>query len=316
MKKVAWLVFWFAGCILQISSVAAFNLNDFQNLVIFGDSLSDNGNSYFLTAGQDPPDPPYYQGRWTNGPNWVDYFPLIADFPSVAGQPEAITPFFANPDTGTNVAVGGSTSFPVTGSSSTSPTSLAVQIGAFVAQHGGRIPGNDLYMIWIGANDFPGGITDPKVTIAAIGAGIAQLRQAGATSIAVVNVPDISLTPRLRAEGGATVQAAKNFVTAVNIGLQVEAPLLAWSLRVQLQLIDVNALFTQLVYHPGRFGFTNSSGYALDPNTGGGDTNQNDYVFFDGFHPTTPVHCIAAEYFYEVLTNGAAYPAGRLVLYP
>lgn len=316
MKKIACLVFWFAGCILQVSSAEAFNLNNFKQLVIFGDSLSDNGNAYALTGGQEPPDPPYYAGRWTNGPNWVDYLPTVA---SPAEPVTPITAFFVNPDVGTNVAIGGSTSIPVTSSSTTTTTalrSLAVQISAFVAKNGGRIPGNDLYVIWIGANDFDAGIRDPNVTVAAIGAGIAQLREAGAKAITLIDVPDISLTPSLKAGGGAVVQAAKNFVTAVNAGLQVEAPILAWALGVQLQLIDVNGILGELVMNPAAFGFKNSSGYALEPSTGGGDLKQNDYVFFDGFHPTTLVHRIFAGFFYQAITSGHVLSGGPLAFYP
>ena len=60
MNKLAWLVVWFAGCFLRVSSAEAFDLNNFRELVIFGHSLSDNGNAYYLTSKQDPskPDPP------------------------------------------------------------------------------------------------------------------------------------------------------------------------------------------------------------------------------------------------------------------
>ena len=34
--------------------------------VVFGDSLSDNGNTL---AAAGVPQPPYYDGRWTDGPN-------------------------------------------------------------------------------------------------------------------------------------------------------------------------------------------------------------------------------------------------------
>jgi phospholipase/lecithinase/hemolysin len=44
---------------------------EFQNIVVFGDSLSDNGNVFALTN-QTYPIPPYYNGRYSDGPNWVD----------------------------------------------------------------------------------------------------------------------------------------------------------------------------------------------------------------------------------------------------
>jgi phospholipase/lecithinase/hemolysin len=75
----------------------------YQNLVVFGDSLSDNGNTFSVVG---LPKPPYYMGRWTNGPNWVDYFSQIAGIPDV-------TAFLQN--RGTNFAVGGSTSLDLAG---------------------------------------------------------------------------------------------------------------------------------------------------------------------------------------------------------
>lgn len=313
MKKLTWLVFWIAGCILQVPPAGAFDLSKFEQVVVFGDSLSDNGNAYFLTNGQDPPslpNGPYYEGRWSNGPIWVDYFPSLAGLPP-------ITPFFVNPSSGTNVAVGGSTSSPIVHSSSTSTAPLTVQINAFVAEHGGRIPGNYLYLIWIGPDDFLlAGNRNPTITVSGIAAGIAQLRQAGAKACVVVKVPDIWLTPSVKAEGTATALAAENFVSAVNAGLQTTAPFLAWSLGIQLELIDVNVIFNELVNTPTLFGFSNSSGYALNPSTGGGDTNPNDYVFFDGLHPTTGVHKIIAEFFYEAITGSMAVPGGSLAFYP
>ncbi|MBV9998931.1 MAG: SGNH/GDSL hydrolase family protein [Verrucomicrobia bacterium] len=314
MKKLAWLVFWFAGCILQVPPADAFDLSKFNQLVIFGDSLSDNGNAYFLTNGQTPAGPPlstgpYYEGRWSDGPIWVD------DFPSIAGLPQPITPFFADPVSGTNVAVGGSTSSPVVHSASTSSTPLTVQISAFVAEHGGRIPGNDLYLIWIGADDFLlAGNRNPNITVAGIAAGIAQLREAGARACVLVTVPDVSVAPSVKAAGLAL--AAKNFVSAVNTGLQTSAPFLAWVLGIQLELVDMNPLLYDVVNNPGKHGFSNSSGYALDPSTGGGDMNKDDYVFFDGLHPTQGVHMLLAEFFYEAITGGNAVPGGTLAFYP
>jgi phospholipase/lecithinase/hemolysin len=70
-RRLAWLVLWLAFLALQTPAAYGFNLQNVQHLVVFGDSLSDNGNS-LAAAGR--PQPPYYYGRWTNGLNWVDFF--------------------------------------------------------------------------------------------------------------------------------------------------------------------------------------------------------------------------------------------------
>ena len=44
----------------------------FDNLVIFGDSYTDTGNVYKISDHTWPLSPPYYYGRFSNGPNWVD----------------------------------------------------------------------------------------------------------------------------------------------------------------------------------------------------------------------------------------------------
>jgi phospholipase/lecithinase/hemolysin len=53
----------------------------FQNIVIFGDSLSDNGNVYAITN-ETYPIPSYWKGRFSNGRNWVDQLDLsgISDY--------------------------------------------------------------------------------------------------------------------------------------------------------------------------------------------------------------------------------------------
>src|SRR5881394_3305387 len=51
------------------------NSEPFSHIPTFGDSLSDIGNFYRLSGGY--PTPPYYQGRFCNGPLWVEY--LSAD---------------------------------------------------------------------------------------------------------------------------------------------------------------------------------------------------------------------------------------------
>jgi phospholipase/lecithinase/hemolysin len=282
MKKLAVLRALFPVILLTSSIAGAFELSKVHNLVVFGDSLSDNGNTY---AAVGLPKPPYYKGRWTKGYNWVDYFTRITGLPAATAYLE---------DGGTNFAVGGSTS-----------ELLGAQILVYLATVGGKPDPSDLFAIWIGANDFSAGI-QPNVTTGAIAAEITVLSLAGAKQFMVINVPDISLTPVIIAEGSATVQAAKQFVMTVNTQLQWAIPYLASLNGVEIDLIDVNPLLNELVNDPRAFGFKNSTGEAYNPSTGKEVKHPNAYVFWDGFHPTTRVHKIAAETFVKDSVTGDA----------
>jgi len=266
MKKFPLFAFslTIAGLIFSIGNTRA------AQFVVFGDSLSDNGNTL---AAAGVPQPPYYDGRWTDGPNWVDYFTRLAQLPPA-------TAYLQNG--GTNFAVGGSTS-PL----------LGVQITVYLAANGGHANKDDLYAVWIGGNDFRAGV-NASTTVDAIQAGLALLRSAGAERIILLDMPDISLTPDVIAAGGATDQAAKQFVTSVNTNLRARAPLEAFLLGIKLTYVDVNEIFTQIVERPVRFGFSNSSGAAFNPATGVEQPNPDSYVFWDGFHPTTRAHYLAA----------------------
>jgi len=107
----------------------------------------------------------------------------------------------------------------------------------------------DLFVIWIGSNDFTAGLQSSN-TIAAISLEITALSLAGAQQFLVISVPDISLTPDIIVKGTATVQAAKQFVTSVDTQLQNRIPLLASLLGVKIDLIDVNPLFTPVGQRP------------------------------------------------------------------
>jgi phospholipase/lecithinase/hemolysin len=307
MRKLSLLSFYVTLLFAAAASAFALDLSRFNHLVVFGDSLSDNGNSLHLF---DQPAPPYgdtfdgtnrpFPGRWTDGQNWVDYFPLVAPDTKHFG---AVTPFYASPTSGTNVAVGGSTSADLL----QSPVSnLQGQIPDYIQAKGtppgGRISGDDLYCIWIGADDFEAHIT-PQQTVANICAGISALAIAGAKEIMLVAIPDISLTPDVRALGPATVQEAKQFVAAVNVLLAVETPLIAWQHQINISFVDINALFVPLVLNPAFFGFSNSMDPAFILPNGPVAPNPNSYVFWDGFHPTTNAHLLAARFIYRVASS-------------
>src|SRR3981081_352020 len=257
-----------------------------RKLIVFGDSLSDNGNSFVQSR---LPPAPYFEGRWSNGFNW------IADFPWIALNFLPATAFLK--DGGTDFAVANDTS-----------ENLSTQIATFLSNS--TASPDAQYVIWIGSNDFAAGI-NPSTTAKNIINGINQLAAAGAKDIAVLNIPDISLTPTVIARGGATISAAKNFVSTANNLLAIQVPGAASSKGIHANLIDINSLFTQLVQNPVAFGFENSTGAAFDTITDKVQPDPNDFLFWDGFHPTKNAHFFAAEFIYlSMIAHGQIF-SGR-----
>src|SRR4051794_25936876 len=96
--KFSWV---FASSLFVACALATpLQAGQFTQIVAFGDSLTDTGNLYAVTqtspSGPFPPSP-YYEGRFSNGPVWVEWLALQLGVP-------APRPFVTG---GTNYAFGG-----------------------------------------------------------------------------------------------------------------------------------------------------------------------------------------------------------------
>ena len=155
-------------------------------IVSFGDSLSDVGNTY-LAAGT-PPSPPYYNGRYSNGPIWLD------DLASKLGV-GAITPSLAG---GLDNAWGGAQTGD--GLSFMGTPNIGLQISTFLATN--TLSSTQLITVWGGANDFlNAGVTDPTIPLNNLASEITTLAAAGGKLFMVPNLPllgDIPATNTLR----------------------------------------------------------------------------------------------------------------------
>ncbi|GBB83828.1 hypothetical protein RclHR1_01050002 [Rhizophagus clarus] len=60
---------YFSNEIIEAASLPC----QFNTIVVFGDSTCDDGNGWRLTNYTYPPTEYYYQGRFSNGPVWVEY---------------------------------------------------------------------------------------------------------------------------------------------------------------------------------------------------------------------------------------------------
>jgi phospholipase/lecithinase/hemolysin len=174
-------------------------------------------------------------------------------------------------------------------------------------RRGQKNAADDHCIIWVGANDFAAKI-NPLTTASNIKCGIAQLSTVGVKNFVVITIPAISLTPLVRKLDGATMLAAQRFVFTANVALEVELSRFAVLNGINIDLVDINAIFVPLVYQPGRFGFTNSADFAYDPLK---DTllapHPDNYVFWDSFHSTTKAHQIAAEFIFKAIFFGSHF---------
>lgn len=179
---------------LAVAALAApASAQTFSNAYFFGDSLSDTGNIFALTGGATPA-APYFGGRFSDGPVWVET--LAAGI----GLGSAAT---ASLRGGNNYAFGGART------SGGSIPSLLAQVGSFTNPAGSLDP-NALYVVVAGGNDmrdartaFPtmdaagaAGRAAAAATAATnIGTALQLLAADGARNVLIANLPDLGTTP-------------------------------------------------------------------------------------------------------------------------
>jgi len=244
-----------------------------SGIVSFGDSLSDVGNDYIGSTGAVPQSPPYFQGRFSNGPIWLDY--LAKDL----GVP-APTASLAG---GSDYAFGGAQTGPGSSNFLGNPVpNIDTQIGWYFLGHNTPSP-NQLFTIWGGANDaLFGSSPNPQTSVANIAQEVTMLANAGAKQFLIPNLPPLNLIPYAASLTAAQVQGLAQFTLGFNYLLGLELPQLQQSLGVQIHSMDVNSLFNQIVANPAKYGFTDVTDSALLAGSDG-----SGYLFWDELHPTT-----------------------------
>jgi phospholipase/lecithinase/hemolysin len=193
MKKQAVAAGFVLFCFMLPTKVLAASFNQ---LYVFGDSLSDPGNVYNATLQTFPPSPPYFEGRFSDGPLWVDY---LGD--QLGLKPTLLTTIPSTPPTqGINFAFGGASSgFGNAVVPNPSLPGVLQQVLGFAGtlQANNQTANPDaLYTLWGAGNDFlflnPEDSTTP---ISNISLALNTLVGAGAKNILVFNLSDLGQIP-------------------------------------------------------------------------------------------------------------------------
>ena len=177
-----------SGVLLLAVSVSSGFASPFDQLVVFGDSLSDTGNVAIATGGLFP-GANYWNGRYTNGPTttpatsaptglWVDQ---LASLLNVA-DPQ---PFLAHTG-GTDYA------FASAEAGSNGAFDITDQVNLYKAATGNAASSSALYAIWGGANNVFNGTGSPVAAADSLAGNIQALAAAGGKTFLWPNLPPTS----------------------------------------------------------------------------------------------------------------------------
>ncbi len=332
MKKLLPLLF------LPFAAFAS--TNQFDKIYFFGDSLSDTGNLYRYLGHFLPKSPPYYKGRFSNGPVWSeivfkDYFRKgdVKDF---------------------NYAVGGAAA--VLSVNAPLPFTLATEVDDYIYLHGEKDKSKNLYVVWIGGNNYLKGPTDVEAittkVVDAIDYSIENLIKHGASKFLVANLPDMGSVPEGRENG--KEQLLSQLSKRHNEKLASKMDVLRKKYpEVTFVFFDVQQKFDDFYRHPEKYNIHHvntacfSGGYTARPSTlklknylqkemtsagypmleaqqqaflqspvlkealvvakhfkGRVNTPDcSDYLFWDHIHPTTTMHQYVAKFIEEALNK-------------
>ncbi|WP_144873037.1 SGNH/GDSL hydrolase family protein, partial [Hyella patelloides] len=258
----------------SFSLLAQAESSNFDQIFVFGNSVSDAGNVYGITGSTFPPSPLYYEGRFSNGQIWIDYLGEDLELNPSTFYSDS----FTDAEDGINFAIGGATTG--TNSLGDSPNisfpGVTTQVNDFINFLDGETISEDaLVILWAGENDYveafqnSGTLINPAIPINNIANSLSQLADAGAKHILVPNLINLANTPLGRSFIPPEQLDRLTLLTnAHNNALNSAVDSLDKSLtETDFAILDVNSLLENIFENPLDFGFQeNPLESCLSPN--------------------------------------------------
>jgi phospholipase/lecithinase/hemolysin len=298
-----------AGCLALVlaSPAAADAQSRFAGIVVFGTSLSDPGNAFALLGdASTPPDfnlnpflipsAPYAKGghHFSNGSTWVE------QFAQSLGLSSSVGPALAHPGP-TNYAVGGARAY-----NDGVNFNLTRQVDTFLEHSRNAASFRSLYVIEMGSNDIrdafavyaAGGDGAPILAqaLGSIAANIQRLYVAGAREFLVWVPPNVALTPALRSLPPAAQALAAQLTQVFDHNLAGVLGQLSANLPgSNFVPLDAYRLLDAIVADPSAFNLQNVTTACVTPSVAPFTCDHvNEFLFWDGIHPTRAGHAILA----------------------
>jgi phospholipase/lecithinase/hemolysin len=303
----------------------------FTQVVVFGDSLSDDGNiahrardlvgfSYpssnfnysdyrFTDDTNTSPAANLYVGTW--------HEQLEKTFLGLAVAKNSL-------DGGTDYAFGGATTkdgtqdrtiinnpFPFGGGDFTiTIDNMGKQINDYLASH--AADANALYILWGGGNDLFDDHSAQSVidTANRVGGLIVRLANAGARNFLVPNVPPLGAVPN--SFGDPARVLALDYASAIyrdhlnSVIASTKSGLRGSGITIHVYTFDVWLDVIRVLGQPAHYNFVNT----IDSAQGASGVNPDQYLFWDDIHPTTGGHFELAKEANRLL-SGQIAPLGK-----
>lgn len=280
-----------------------------NEIVVFGDSLSDSGRFFAETFANTggafayPPPPFYFEGRFSDGPLWWEH---MAAALGVTAESHAVGGAFSGSGNENDGVFTGFDQY----------DGVAEQVADYIAAHPEGINPNALYIVWAGANDVirgldillttgdPSGI-DPVGTSSNLIGAIDALGQAGGRYFLVPNMPNLGVLPRVLALGPVTAATVGALSAQYRDVFVLLLDQYLATVDYNVVVVDSFGLLTAINQAPAAFGMNQVTSpcldrpNALDPATWSvcGSPTPAGWFFWDDIHPTAQGHAIIGDEF-------------------
>ncbi|MGE5453097.1 MAG: SGNH/GDSL hydrolase family protein [Acidobacteriota bacterium] len=290
---------------LMAACLAAPASANYSKIITFGDSLSDNGNLFALTH---QPPAPYFNGRFSNGPVAVEIMSQTLGL--------GLTDFaYGGAQTGTGNLLG----------AALNGTGVAGQVAQYGALTGGHADAAALFVVWAGPNDFFAGtnMLNPSTPFTAstnLLNDIQNLYGLGARDFFVPLMPNLGATP-MALKNDVTMPGFVTLATgqsAVYNGLLTTglANLNSTLSGIHIKTFDTTAFMSaQIALMNGQGKDTTHA--CFDSSVPSLCANPDNYLFWDGVHPTAASHYVLGKAFAAAVPEPESYAlmlAGLLVV--
>jgi outer membrane lipase/esterase len=276
--------------IICINYVQTKNL--WNTIVAFGDANTDTGNVYNLTNYQWPLVPPYYQGRFSNGPLWIECLNNTSVFNYA----------YADATIDSDNLIAG-----YTGPNLTIVPSIRQQIITYLStQYVGSMDTSQIiYIIWAGADEY---IINPNVSasavVAALLSAVYDLLGNQIKNLIVVNLPPLQSFPGLNSHRNlSTVVNQHNDYLLTNISyIQSNTP------GVSIRIFDLYSLIAEILSNNSVYKLNKTSqcwtlsNYKIISQC----SDPDQYVFIDNnYHFTRVIHQIIGDNIQQLFVSSS-----------